>query len=85
MNVWYYGKDPALRRLPFTVVPLHDLPIRGPEDVLARVRGGSLAVSTTLLYGVKLTEAQWQAAAYLRTRQPVARTTTFLIYTFIRE
>jgi len=85
LKVWYFGTDPALRTMPFTVVPLHVLPIRGGEDVLPQVRGGYLAVSTTLLYGSKLTEAQERAAAYLRTRQPVARTTTFLIYTFIRE
>jgi hypothetical protein len=85
LKVWYFGTDPALRTMRFTVVPLHVVPIRGAEDVLAQVRGGNLAVSTTLLYGSKLTEAQWQAAAYLRTRQHVARTTTFLIYDFTEE
>jgi hypothetical protein len=85
LKVWYFGTDPALRTMPFTVVPLHVLPVRRAEDVLARVRGGYLAVSTTLLYGSKLTEAQWQAAAYLRTRQPIARTMTFLIYDFRQE
>jgi hypothetical protein len=85
LKVWYYGTDPALRALPFTVVPLHILPIRGGENVLAQVRGGYLAVSTTLLYGSRLTEAQERAASYLRTRQPVARTTTFFIYDFREE
>lgn len=66
-------------------MPLHVLPVRGAEDVLARVRGGYLAVSTSLLYGSRLTEANEQAAAYLRTRQPIARTTTFLIYDFRQE
>ncbi len=85
LKVWYYGMDPAVWTSPFTLLPLHGLPIRGPEDVLARVRGGYLAVGTTFLYGARITEAQWNAAAYLRTRQPVARTMTFLIYDFRQE
>jgi hypothetical protein len=85
LNVWYYGMDPAVMTPPFTMVQLQALPIRGPEDVLARVRGGYLAVGTTFLYGARVTEAQWNAASYLRTRQPVARTMTFLIFDFRQE
>ncbi len=53
--------------------------------MLARVRGGYLAVGTTFLYGVRVSEAQWIAVEFLRTRQPVARTMTFLIYDFREE
>jgi hypothetical protein len=82
VDVWYYGTDPGLRRLPLRLVPLHALPIKGPEDVIAQVRGHYLAVSTTLLYGVTLTESHKQAQALLLMRRPVARTATFLIYDF---
>lgn len=85
LNVWYFGTDPALRTMPLTEFPLHTFPVWGPDDLLARVRGGYLAVNTTLLYGSKLTEAQERAAAYLRPRRPVARTTTFFIYDFRDE
>ncbi len=85
LKVWYYGMDPAVWTSPFTLVQLHALPIRGPEDVLARVRGGYFAVGTTFLFGAKITDAQWNAAEYLRTRQPVARTMTFFIYDFRQE
>ncbi len=85
LKVWYYGMDPAVWTSPFRLVQLQALPIRGPEDVLARVRGGYLAVGTTFLYGARITDAQWNAAEYLRTRQPVARTMTFFIYDFRQE
>jgi hypothetical protein len=85
LNIWYFGTDPGLKRLPFRLVPLHALPIQGPEDVLAQVRGHYLAVSTTLLYGVTMTEGHHQAKAFLLARRPVARTTTFFIYDFTQE
>jgi hypothetical protein len=86
LDVWYFGSDPMYKRLPVRLLPLHILPIRRPEDVLAHVRGRYLAVSTTVLYGGLLDgEAQRQAVAFLRARQPVARTTTFLIYDFTSE
>jgi dolichyl-phosphate-mannose-protein mannosyltransferase len=85
VDVWYYGTDPALRRLPLRPVPLHALLIGGPEDVVAQVRGHFLAVSTTLLYGVPLTDSHKHAQAFLLTRRPVARTMTFLIYDFTQD
>ncbi len=85
VDVWYYGTDPALKTSRLREVPLHALPVKGPDDVLAQVRGRYLAVSTTLLYGTHPTEAHRQAVAFLRTRRPVARTMTFLIYDFTQE
>jgi len=67
-------------------MPLHTLAINGPEDVLARVRGHYLAVSTTLYCEFRgSTAAAQRAAAFIFTRQPVARTTTYLIYDFTKD
>jgi hypothetical protein len=86
VNVWYFGTDPTLGRLPLGVMPLHLLPVRKPDDLLPYVRGKLLAVSTTLRYGsMSMTEAHRQALALLATRRPVARTMTFLIYDFKHE
>jgi hypothetical protein len=86
LDVWYFGTDPRLDRLPVRAVQLQLLPLEGPDDVLAEVDGRYLAVSTTLLYGgyAKL-EAHRHAVAFLRSCQPVARTTTFFIYDFTHE
>lgn len=83
--VWYYGTDPILQKLPLKVMPLHALPIRKPDDVIKIVKGYYLAVSTTLLYGLTFSEPHREAKAFLLTRQPVARTTTFLIYDFSKK
>ena len=84
--VWYFGTDPALKKLPLRELPLHTLPpIAGPEDLAARVQGRYLAVSTTLLYGAYQSAERRRQLAFLRARAPVARTTTFLIYDFPRE
>jgi len=85
LDIWYFGSDPMLHRLPLRLVRLHALPIKGPEDVLTQVRGHYLAVGTTLLYGVPMTEAHTHARKFLLAQQPVARTTTFFIYDFRRE
>jgi hypothetical protein len=86
VDVWYFGTDPALKRLPLRELPLHALPpIAGPEDLAARVQGRYLAVSTTLLYGAYQSEERRRQLAFLRARAPVTRTTTFLIYDFPRE
>jgi hypothetical protein len=86
LDVWYFGSDPALERLPVRHLPLHVLPIKRPEDVLARVHGHYLAASTTFLYGLPAdTPACRQANAFLRTCRPVARTPTFLIFDFTDE
>jgi hypothetical protein len=84
--IWYFGTDPTFDRLPLRHVPLHLLPLRGPEDVLAQVRGQYLAVSTTLLYGPAMDlDGYRQATRLLRARRPVARTSTFFIFDFTHE
>ena len=85
LDVWYYGTDPTLRVLPLREIPLHGLPLKGPEDVMAVLRGRHVAVSTTLLYGTASVESHRIASDFLRTRQPVARTTTFFIYDFTEK
>jgi hypothetical protein len=86
LDVWYFGTDPLMKRLPLHEVPLHVLPVTKPEDVTAQLRSRYLAVSTTLLYGAATnTTSHQRAAAFLRTHRPVARTQTFLIFDFGRE
>jgi hypothetical protein len=83
LDIWYFGTDPTIARLPLYSIPLHLLPIHGPEDVHRYVNGRLLAVSTTLQYGAPgFTEAHRQTVAFLATQRPVARTSTFLIYDF---
>lgn len=83
LDVWYFGTDPLLRTLPMRELPLHGIPVQRPEEVRAYVTGRYLAVSTTLFSGVAArTEAYRQVLAFLASCQPVARTTTFLIYDF---
>jgi hypothetical protein len=59
--------------------------IKGPEDVIAKVRGHYLAVGTTWLYGAYIPVDRQQRYAFLRARRPVARTMTFMIYDFTQE
>jgi hypothetical protein len=84
MDVWYFGTDPLLEELPVRRLPLHDLPVKNGDDVVALTGGHYLAASTTLLYGSYARgdqgEAMRRAAAFLRGLRPVARTTTFFIY-----
>jgi hypothetical protein len=84
LDVWYFGTDPSVARLPVRAVQLQL--IDGPNDVLAQVRGHYLAVSTTVLYGgYNQVEAHRHAVEFLRSCRPVARTTTFFIYDFTHE
>jgi len=81
LDVWYFGSDPAVKKLPMRLVPLHIPAGTGTNTLLGRVHGKYLAASTTLVYGNAGDCRQHQrVAADLRTRRPVARTTTFLIY-----
>jgi hypothetical protein len=83
LDLWYFGSDPAITRMPWHPLPLHNLSLRTADDVLAQVQGNYLAVSTTILYGSYLDAGPGQVAvAYLRRQRPVARTITFLIYDF---
>lgn len=85
LDVWYFGTDPAVHRPPLREMPLHVLQIATSDDVAATVRGHWVAASTTLLYGAVMNPAHGAAAAFLRGRQPVARTSTFFIYDFTQE
>jgi hypothetical protein len=83
LDVWYFGTDPRIKQPPLHEVPFHLLPVQDPADVLSRVQGNYLAVSTTILYGVvHKSEAHRCAREFLKSLQPVARTNTFLIYDF---
>src|SRR5262249_15612141 len=90
VDVWYFGTDPTLRTPGFHYLPLHQLPIREPQDVASRAQGRYLAVSTTLRFGsygmtkqdADPVTALQRAAEILRSCQPVDRTTTFFIYDF---
>jgi hypothetical protein len=80
VEVWYFGRDQRYKQ-----PPLHDLTLRpqdlnGADDVLRLLQSQYLAAGTTMVYGNALETSQRNAAAFLRTCKPVARTTTFLIY-----
>lgn len=82
VDVWYFGTDarvmvPPLRWLPAGIGDFAD---GHPWDEI--FGGKCVAVSTTLVDGLYLTPAAQSAMAWLKQRQPVDRTTTFLIYDF---
>jgi hypothetical protein len=85
MDIWYYGTDPAVNTLPMRPFKPQELPIHGPEDVLRHLRGRRLAVSTTLVHGNLFAPIMPHLLTVFHARQPVARTTTFLIYDFTDE
>ncbi|MFZ0932065.1 MAG: hypothetical protein WAN11_25930 [Syntrophobacteraceae bacterium] len=95
LDVWYFGADPDRLKGPFHLVSMSDGDFQGPDGFIARFRGRYLAVGTTNLYGGYIienpkkghpvAESALTAIRYLRTKQPVARTTTFLIYDFTGE
>jgi hypothetical protein len=82
LTVFYYGTDPTLERLPMRRLEGEPPPTDG-ESIPAALRGRTLAVGTTMLYG-STREMAWVRpwADYLRRFEPVDRTTTFLIYRF---
>jgi hypothetical protein len=83
LAIWYFGTDPAIARLPLSPVGFEQ-GIGGAGDVAAAAGARYLAVSTSLLYGRLWTDSQRRAAAFLRSRLPVDRTATYLIYDFTR-
>jgi hypothetical protein len=86
LDLWYFGSDPQLGQLPMRAQPLHVMPFEKPEDVASQLAGRYLAVSTTMLYGqTSDPPADAVVKAALARRQPVARTTTYLIYDFTRD
>ena len=81
LDVWYFGADPAVNVPPLRHLPLHQLPLNQPQDVRAFVQGDYVAVGATLLYGTTTRlEPHLKAVEFFRGLEPVARTTTFLIF-----
>lgn len=85
LGVYYFGTDPALFDLPARPVALVGLPVSGPDEARAYLRGRRLAVGTTVLYGSVAGPGLADVVAVLRRSRPVGRTTTFLIYDFTEE
>jgi hypothetical protein len=92
LKLWYFGPATLIHKGPYQLEPLHEIAFHGPEEVLARLRGHYLAVSTTILYGSyfmehpkkpgPLQQSNMIVVRLLRAGRPVDRTTTFLIYDF---
>jgi hypothetical protein len=84
LSIWSFSADPRARQW-WPVLPLHCMPLECEEDVRRVLRGKVVAVSPTLLTSLSpkhTTPAHRQAVQFLRGRQPLARTMTFLIYDF---
>ena len=82
LDVWYFGTDPAVDILPLRELPLHRF---APGVVVPDVvHGRVVAVSLTLLYG-SYSKGLGEAVAaidFFKSRSPLDRTSTFLIYDF---
>lgn len=83
LDIWYFGSDPLRLRLPMRWLHYENMRVHEPGGMLDLLRGRYLAVSTSVLYGHPYSESE--AAAFLRARVPVDRTSTFLIYYFPAE
>jgi hypothetical protein len=81
LSVWYFGTDPLVRELPMSFSDPREARFGSADAFLREMRGRHLAVSTTYLYGGYAPGADI-VVTLLRSRQPVARTQTFLIYRF---
>jgi hypothetical protein len=83
MDLWYFGTDPASKRVPFRLRSFEYMGLQTPEEFAAAVHGQYLAVSTTLLVGSAIEHPECRAPiVFLRACRPVGRTTTFFIYDF---
>ncbi len=95
LSVWYWGTDPSLGNGAWQAIPLHTLSINTPQDVAHHLAGHYVAASTSWMYGsafvenadappevVRIARSIRHLREVLRTRTPVSRTTTFLIYDF---
>jgi hypothetical protein len=80
IDVWYFGTDPAVKHAPFRSVPLHQHQATTLAELSSQAHGSHLAVSSTLLYGSRLSREHCHSAQFLRGLQPVGRTTTFFIF-----
>jgi hypothetical protein len=82
LDVWYFGQDPFLKTMPVRDLPLHCVPLAGPEDMPQYIWGRKLAVSTSIIHGWPLNAAHRVALDFISHRRPIDRTRTFLIYDF---
>ncbi len=81
--VWYFGADPAVHQPPFQRFPLEALPIKNGRDLVKAVGPQVLAVGYTVItLHPDAPPAKVAALEYLRTRKPLARTATFVLYDF---
>jgi hypothetical protein len=81
IDIWYFGTDPASQRPPFRSIPLHALPITDEQQLRAHLNGRYFAVGTTVLFGSYCPDPNKQELIKsLRSRLPIARTATFLIF-----
>lgn len=82
IELWYFGTDPAANRPCFQAARLHELPAKGEAEIAAALAGRRIAVSTSLVHGGIRMDSVQRIADYLKSHEPAARTSTFLIYDF---
>lgn len=83
--VWYFGTDPAVHKPPFQRFPLEALspPITNEKELRTAIGPQILAVGYTVItLHPEGHPAKVVALEYLRTRKPLARTATFVLYDF---
>jgi hypothetical protein len=81
LSVWYFGQDTRLKQMAIRDLQPHTLQLASASEARAHLDGRLLAVSTTHLYGAYYKRpAEQFIHDILLAEQPVARTTTFLIY-----
>jgi hypothetical protein len=81
--VWYFGTDPAVHQSPFQRFPLEALPITNERELREAIGPQVLAVGYTVMtLHTDAPPAKVIALEYLKTRRPLARTTTFMLYDF---
>jgi hypothetical protein len=86
MFVWYFGSDPAVHQPPFRQSSLESLPIETGADLQKWIGPRVLAVSCTVLtLHPDTSAAKGAVLAYLKTRRPLARIATFVLYDFRDE
>jgi hypothetical protein len=79
----YYGTDPAAAAPRFLPLRPDHLPGPDGQSIRAALGGNDLAVSVCLLHGPSLRHERLDVLlAYLRTCEPIDRTTCFFIYHF---
>lgn len=82
MEICYYGTDPLIQRMHVKPIPLFHMNFDTPDALAKTLAGKYLAINTSLMNYCVDTPGMRQTIAYLNRCQPMARTTTFLIYDF---